>query len=151
MAKKTKDLQYYEGIGRRREAVARVRLYIVTKGKDVTIKGVKINKGQMVINGKVMEEVMLHDYDKQRLLKPLRITDSDGRFAISVKTAGGGPNGQIEAIQHGLARSLCLADAEAYRPLLKKEGLLTRDPRARQRRMVGKGGKARRAKQSPKR
>lgn len=145
MAKKLKDLQYYEGVGRRREAVARVRLYIVSKGKDVTIKGTKINKGQVVINGKPMEEVVLHDYDKQRILKPLRLTNSDDRFAISIKTTGGGPNGQIEAISHGLARSLCLADSDAYRPVLKQEGLLTRDPRTRQRRMVGKGGKARRA------
>ncbi len=151
MAKKSKDLQYYESIGRRREAIARVRLYIMTKGKDVTIKGTKINKGQIMVNGKSIEEVYPHDYEKQVILKPLRITDSDNRFAISVKTTGGGKNGQIEAIQLGLARSLCLIDKDTYKPLLKQEGLLTRDPRARQRRMVGKGGKARRAKQSPKR
>lgn len=151
MAKKTKDVQYYEGVGRRREAVARVRLYILTKGKDITINGSKINKGQIMINGKTIEEVMPHDYDKQRILRPLRVTNSDDRFAISIKTAGGGHNGQVEAIQHGLSRSLVLVDKDTYKPLLKQEGLLTRDPRSRQRRMVGKGGKARRAKQSPKR
>lgn len=151
MVKKAKDLQYYESVGRRREAIARVRLYIVSKGKDVTVKGVKIAKGQILINGKMIEEVITHDYDKQRLLKPLRLTESDDRFAISIKTSGGGPNGQIEAMQHGISRSLCLADMETYKPLLKKEGLLTRDPRARQRRMVGMGGKSRRKKQSPKR
>jgi len=151
MAKKTKDVQFYESVGRRREAIARVRLYILTKGKDVTIKGTKINKGQMFVNGKIVEEVFPHDYEKQRILKPLLLTETDSRFAISIKTTGGGRNGQIEAIQLGLARSLCLIDKDTYKPLLKQEGLLTRDPRARQRRMVGKGGKSRRAKQSPKR
>lgn len=151
MAKKTKDLQYYEGVGRRREAIARVRLYIMNKEKEVSIKGGKIAKGQILVNGKAFEEVISHDYDKQRILKPLRVTSSDDRFAISVRTIGGGKNGQIEAIQHGLARALVLVDKDEYKPLLKQEGLLTRDPRARQRRMVGTGGKARRAKQSPKR
>ena len=92
MAKKSKDLQYYESVGRRREAQARVRLYIVSKGKDVTIKGVKIAKGQIMINGKLIEEVILHDYDKQRLLKPLQFLGAIHRifkadFASFVKNS----------------------------------------------------------------
>ncbi|MCX7996359.1 MAG: 30S ribosomal protein S9 [Patescibacteria group bacterium] len=151
MAKKTKDIQYYEGVGRRREAIARVRLHILTKEKEITVAGQKVAKGQILVNGKPLEVFAVNDYDKVRILKPLRLTESDARFAITVKTVGGGFNGQVEAIRHGISRALTLVDKEEYKPLLKKEGLLTRDPRARQRRMVGKGGKSRRAKQSPKR
>lgn len=151
MAKKEKNVQYYEATGRRREAVARVRLYIATKAKDVTLKGQKIAQGQIVVNEKPVETFAPNSYDKQRILKPLLITNNDTRFAITIKTAGGGKNGQIEAIQHGISRALCLVDNDEYRPILKGEGMLTRDPRARQRRMVGTGGKSRRQKQSPKR
>jgi small subunit ribosomal protein S9 len=151
MAKKEKNVQYYEATGRRREAVARVRLYIATKAKDVTLKGMKIAQGQIVINEKPVEEFAPNVYDKQRILKPLLITKNDTRFAVTIKTIGGGKNGQVEAIAHGISRALCLVDNDEYRPILKGEGMLKRDPRARQRRMVGTGGKARRAKQSPKR
>lgn len=151
MAKKTKDLQYYEGVGRRREAIARVRLYITAKNKEVAVGSEKIGKGQIIINGKPLEQFAVNEYDRVRVLRPLRLTEADNRFAISIKAFGGGFNGQIEAIQHGISRALTLVDKEEYKPILKKDGLLTRDSRARQRRMVGKGGKARRQKQSPKR
>jgi small subunit ribosomal protein S9 len=151
MAKKLKNIQYYEAVGRRREAVARVRLYLITKEKEVTVGGKKIGKGQIHLNGNPVESVYPHDFEKQRILKPLLVTNNDDRFAISIKTIGGGKNGQLEAISHGISRALVLVDADQYKPLLKTEGLLRRDPRARQRRMVGTGGKARRAKQSPKR
>ena len=151
MAKKEKNVQYFEATGRRRESVARVRLYLTAKEKSVTVNSKKINKGQIYLNGEPIETVFSHDYEKQQFLKPLLLTGSDDRFAISVITKGGGKLGQLEAIRHGIARALCVVDNDTYRPLLKKEGLLTRDPRTRQRRMVGTGGKARRAKQSPKR
>ena len=83
-------------------------------------------------------------------MMPLKLTQNEGRFAISILTEGGGKNGQLEAIVHGLARALLLSD-QGYKVVLKKAGLLTRDPRKRERRKVGTGGKARRAKQSPKR
>ncbi|MBU1323488.1 30S ribosomal protein S9, partial [Patescibacteria group bacterium] len=67
-----------------------------------------------------------------------------------VKVVGSGKYGQLDALIHGLSRALTLANPD-FRPLLKKRGLLTRDPRTRQRRMIGKGGKSRRKKQSPKR
>jgi small subunit ribosomal protein S9 len=151
MAKKEKNIQYYEATGRRKEAIARVRLYIATKAKDVTIKGVKVGQGQIMVNEKPVEQYAPNAYDKQRILKPLLMTNNDARFAVTIKTVGGGKNGQIEAIAHGISRALCLVDSEEYRPTLKSHGMLKRDPRARQRRMVGTGGKARRAKQSPKR
>jgi len=68
-----------------------------------------------------------------------------------VKVVGGGPNGQLEAIIHGIARALSSFDREKYRAVLKKAGFLTRDPRERERRKAGMGGKARRKRQSPKR
>lgn len=151
MTKKGKNLQYYEAVGRRREAVARVRLYLTAKEKSVTVKSKKIGKGQIFLNGSPIEEVFPHMHEKQVLMKPLLITNNDDRFAVSVQVRGGGRNGQIDAIAHGLARAICLVDNDEYKPILKSEGLLTRDSRKRERRKVGTGGKARRAKQSPKR
>lgn len=151
MAKKEKTLQYFEAVGRRKEAIARVRLYLTTKEKSVTVDSKKITRGQIYLNGAPIEETFSHEYEKQQILKPLLLTNSDDRFAISIKTIGGGKSGQLDAIKHGISRALCVVDNDVYRPLLKKEGLLTRDPRARERRKVGTGGKARRAKQSPKR
>lgn len=151
MAKKVKNLQYYEAVGRRREAVARVRLYLTTKEKSVTVNSKKIGKGQIFLNGNPIEQMFAHPYEKQKFMKPLLITNNDDRFAVSIVTRGGGKNGQLEAIAHGISRALVLVDEEEYKPLLKKEGMLTRDPRTRERRMVGTGGKSRRAKQSPKR
>jgi small subunit ribosomal protein S9 len=151
MAKKIKNLHYYEAVGRRKESVARVRLYLTTKEKSVTVNNKKIGKGQIFVNGRPFEEIFTHKYQKQHLLKPLLLTSNDDRFAISIVARGGGQTGQLDAITHGIARALCLVDNDEYKPVLKREGLLTRDPRTRERRKVGTGGKARRAKQSPKR
>jgi small subunit ribosomal protein S9 len=151
MAKKTKDLQYYEAVGRRKEAVARVRLYIAGKDKSVTLDGKKLSQGKIIINDKPIEEVYSSKIDQKVYSKPLELTNTLERFVITISSKGGGPQGQLEAIVHGLSRALCLVDKEENRPVLKKSGLLTRDPRTRERRMVGTGGKSRRAKQSPKR
>ena len=149
MPKKSKDVKYYEAVGRRKESVARVRLYLATKG-SITLKGTKIKAGDMVINGKQAKQIFLHEYEEKRYMEPLTLTKNADRFAISIKVSGGGPNGQLEAIILGISRALCKA-GEEYRPVLKTQGLLTRDPRVRERRKVGTGGKARRQKQSPKR
>lgn len=151
MIKKPKETTYYEGIGRRKTAVARVRLYIVPKNKEITVRGIKMTAGQIILNGKDITKVFGASHEKQQFLYPLRLVQSEERFAVSIISKGGGRIGQLEAIVLGISRALELVDKEAYRPTLKKEGLLTRDPRARQRRHVGTGGKARRAKQSPKR
>lgn len=150
MAKKVKDVQYYEAVGRRRESVARVRLYIATKSKPATVLGDKVEMGQKLINKKPFTEYFALLSDQNKVLKPLMLTENVDRFAVSVKVSGGGIKGQVDAVVHGIARALCIADLE-YRPVLKAEGLLTRDPRAKERRKVGHGGKARRKKQSPKR
>ncbi len=151
MPKKTKNLQYYEAVGRHKEALARVRLYIIGKANEVTVNNQKIKKGEITINKKPAAAVFASAVDKARYLYPLKITSNEDRFAISVRTKGGGKTGQLEAMIHGLARALQKVDKEAYHSILKKEKLLTRDPRTRERRKVGTGGKARRAKQSPKR
>lgn len=151
MAKKATDIKYYEGVGRRRESVARVRLYLTTKEKSVTVKNTKITKGQIVLNGEPIEQTFSHQYEKKRFLKPLVLTNNDDRFAISIVTRGGGKNGQLDAIALGIARALTEVDSDEYKPVLREHNLLTRDPRARERRKVGTGGKARRQKQSPKR
>lgn len=151
MVKKTKDLKYYEGIGRRKEAVARVRMYIVGKDKTVTVGGIKAKAGEIFINKKPVDKVFPTIAEKNKFLLPLKLTQSDNRFAILILTAGGGRSGQLDAVVHGISRAVEKVDKEAYRPILKKQGLFTRDSRTRERRKVGTGGKARRAKQSPKR
>jgi len=151
MVKKTKDLKYYEGVGRRKEAIARVRLFITGKDKTVTVEGNKLKSGEILINKKPADLIFPKNAEKNIYLQPLKITQNENRFALIILTKGGGKNGQLDAIAHGLARALEKVDKEAYRPLLKKQGLFTRDSRTRERRKVGTGGKARRAKQSPKR
>lgn len=151
VAKKTKNVQYYEAVGRRKLSVARVRLYITGKDKTTTIAGVKVKEGEVILNGKPLAKSVAIAYDREFMLQPLKLTGNENRFAVSIRVRGGGPNGQLEAISHGLARALDIVDSAQYRAILKDAGLLTRDPRTRERRKVGTGGKARRVKQSPKR
>lgn len=151
MVKKKKDLEFYEGVGRRKTAVARVRLYIVGKSGSVTVDNTKLTKGQIMVNHVAFEDWAKDAVTRVRSMLPLKLTDTRERFSISILVNGGGRNGQIEAIELALSRSLLLADADVYKPILRQNHLLTRDPRVRQRRMVGTGGKARRQKQSPKR
>ena len=152
MPKKKKDIQYYESVGRRRESVARVRLHIVSsKDKTVSVKdGSKVKQGEIMVNDKPIAEYFPSSAEINQILRPFELTGSLDRFVTTVVASGGGKNGQIDAVVLGIARALCLAD-ESFRELLKQEGLLTRDPRIRERRKVGTGGKARRQKHSPKR
>lgn len=151
MPRKNKDIQYYEAIGRRKEAIARVRLYIVGKDKTAVIKGKKITAGNITVNEKAIETVFPGKVAQMRYQQPFELTGDKERFAVTILAEGGGPNGQLEAVIHGIARALIAVDADKNKPLLKEHHLLTRDPRAKERRKVGTGGKARRQKQSPKR
>ncbi len=151
MPKKTKDIKFYEGVGRRKTSVAVVRLYIPRKDKMAIVGDQKIKEGEIWVNGKKVEETFPLLYQKVQYLKPFKLTKTDGRFCASIQVNGGGTNGQLEAIVHGLSRAIEKTDKELIRPLLKEDLFFKRDPRARQRRMVGTGGKSRRAKQSPKR
>jgi len=148
---KTKESTYYEAVGRRKEAVARVRLYVTGRDKTVAIGDTKIKQGEIILNKKPIDSTFPSASEKARYNTPLVLTDCTERFAISIITRGGGKNGQLDAIVHGISRALEKVDKETYRPTLKKASLLTRDPRAKERRKVGTGGKARHKKQSPKR
>lgn len=121
--------KYTFAVGRRKTSTARVRLF---KGD-----------GKNLINGKEAIGVLVE--------KPLKITNLIGKYYFTSKVVGGGVKSQLEATVHGISRAIAKLDPEKYRVSLKKEGLLERDSRERQRRMVGTGGKARRKKQSPKR
>lgn len=150
MAKKKKNIEYYEAVGRRKTSVARVRLYLVSKDKTVNVNGQKISAGQIYINKLPIEKVFLESYKRDFIFLLLKNVNADDRFAISIIVKGGGKNSQLEAIIHGISRALTLVDQE-NKSKLRKMGFLTRDPRKKERRKVGTGGKARRAKQSPKR
>lgn len=151
MPKKSTALRYFEAVGRRKSAVARVRLFDLKKGQITTVLGGKIKLGDIFVNKKPIEVIYSSEVDKEKYLFPLKVSKTDGRFAISIIVRGGGKKGQLEAIVHGLSRAIEKIDKNLFRPGLKKEGLLSRDSRVKQRRQVGTGGKARRKKQSPKR
>ena len=150
MAKTIKNIKYYEAVGRRKQAVARVRMHIVGKDKSVTVDGVKHKQGDIIVNNKPITEYFPALAQQNRYNKPFVLTNNVDRFVATIRLAGGGIKGQLEALMLGISRAVQLVDVE-HHIVLKKEGLLTRDPRKRERRKVGTGGKARRAKQSPKR
>lgn len=149
-SKKKKKISFYQAVGRRKEASARVRLYPVVLG-DITIGHFKIKKGEIFVNGKPVEEYFPGEVAKVAYIGPFRITNTIGRFTVSAKIEGSGKSGQLEAFIHGAARALEKVDREKFRPILKKRGFLTRDPRAKERRKAGYAQKARAKKQSPKR
>ena len=132
-----KKINYIFAVGKRKESTARVRLF---KGK-----------GENQVNGSPAEKYFPGLLCETVWKKPLRLTETVEKYFFTAKVMGGGKNGQLAALSHGLARALAKASPEKFKPIMKKMGLLTRDARVRQRRMVGMGGKARRKKQSPKR
>lgn len=146
--KNNKD--YIHAVGRRREAVARVRLYDSPK-KSILWEGKEIKKGEILVNKRPIGEYFGSEISKVFYTQPFVVTNTLNKFIITVRAKGGGLEGQLEALVHGISRALAKLDIEKYRPLLKKHGLLTRDARTRERRKIGMGGKARRKKQSPKR
>jgi small subunit ribosomal protein S9 len=113
---------YYEGVGRRKTATARVRLYP--------------GEGTIVVNDKPVEEYFSRQGDASHLLEPLKVTDTVGTFNVSVKVQGGGVSGQAGAVRHGIARALLAADPN-LRPVLRKGGFLTRDARMKERKKPG--------------
>lgn len=131
----TTQQQYYYATGRRKNAIARVRLYM--------------EKGPVVVNGKPIEEAFPWENWQRVINEPFRTSDTHGRFRVVAKVSGGGITGQAGAIRHGIARALQIADPNLRTPL-KRAGLLTRDPRVKERRKYGLK-KARKAKQFTKR
>lgn len=141
---------YYQAVGRRKESSARVRLFVIVED-SLTLGDKTVNKGEIMINGKNAEQYFPGEIAKKKYLEPFRTTNTLNRFATTVKIVGGGSAGQLTALIHALSRALIKVDLEKFRPILKKRGFLTRDPRAKQRRKAGFAGKARARKQSPKR
>ena len=126
---------YFYGTGRRKSSVARFRLYPGT--------------GKITINGRDVEDYFGLETLKLIINQPFGVTNTVGKFDIVANVQGGGISGQAGAIRHGVSRALLLAD-ETYRPLLKKSGFLTRDPRMKERKKYGLKA-ARRASQFSKR
>lgn len=128
---------FVEGIGRRKTAIARVRIYE--------------ESGDFLVNDKPVGEYFQGIHNAPSLYNlPLQVTDTQGNWAITVQVSGSGIKGQLEAVIHGLSRALVLK-SEQYKAALKPKGFLTRDSRMKETRKVGMGGKARRQRQSPKR
>jgi len=131
MQKESSAVSYYEAVGRRKESSARVRLYVV-KETSVSVGGQVMEKGAMVVNGRPVEQYFPGEVYKKMYQEPFRTTNTVSRFAISVKTSGGGLAGQLGAVIHGISRALEKVDKEKFRPILKKRGFMKRDPRAKQ-------------------
>lgn len=144
-SKTTKKVNYTYAVGRRKTANARVRLY-----KTSSVPGVE-GEVQLLVNGKPAEQYFPGELAKQTYRRPFILTETLQKMSASAVVAGSGKNGQLDAVVHGIARALATLDVEKFRPVLKSAKLLSRDPRAKERRKVGTGGKARRSKQSPKR
>ena len=122
MADKTSD---FLGTGRRKTAIARVRL--------------ASGSGKITVNGRAFESYFPTETLRGVVIQPLNLTQTAARFDVNVNVIGGGPAGQATAVRHGIARALIVADS-TLRPTLKADGLLTRDPRMRERKKYGQPG-----------
>ena len=120
------DSKNFYATGRRKEAVARVWLLPGT--------------GKVSINSRSLEEYFGRETSRMVFRQALELTETIGKFDVHVNVNGGGLSGQAEAIRHGISRCLCKVDATAYRPALKKNGYLTRDARAKERKKYGQRG-----------
>ena len=118
----TTEQRYFYGLGRRKSAVARVRLYP--------------GEGTVVVNGKPMEEVIPRESLRNEILRPLVATDNVNNFNIQVRVEGGGVSGWAGAISHGVSRALVVYN-DSNKALLRGEGLLTRDARVKERKKPG--------------
>ena len=123
MAKTTTN--EFLGTGRRKTAVARVRL--------------APGSGKITVNGRSFENYFALETLRATVTQPLNVTGTAEKFDVRINVTGGGPNGQAGAVRHGIARALIVADA-SLRPVLKAEGFLTRDPRMREREKYGQPG-----------
>ena len=118
-------IQEFLGTGRRKTSVARVRLASGT--------------GKITVNGRTFENYFATETLRTVVTQPFAATETAGKFDARVSVSGGGPSGQAGAVRHGIARALLEANA-SLRPTLKSEGLLTRDPRMKERKKYGQPG-----------
>ncbi len=128
--------ELFYGTGRRKKSIARVRLVA--------------GQGDITINNRSLDDYFGLETLKVIVRQPLVATKTEGKYNVIVNVVGGGFTGQAGAIRHGIARALLEVDAETYRPILKKAGFLTRDPRMKERKKYGLKA-ARRAPQFSKR
>ena len=126
MASKT----YYAGTGRRKTSVAQVRI--------------SSGGGAIIVNGSPYEERFPRELHRETIISPLVLTETMDKYSVMVKVDGGGVTGQSGAIAHGIARALVRAN-DNFKPVLRENGLLTRDSRAKERKKVG----LRRARKAP--
>ena len=126
----------YQGTGRRKSSVARVRLIPGT--------------GNIIVNGKALDEYFGMEIVRREVKRPFEVAGCEGKFDVIAHVFGGGFTGQAGALRHGISRALCVADKEAYRAPLKAAGFLTRDSRMKERKKYGLKA-ARRAPQFSKR
>ncbi len=136
MPRTKKEQEVFNGTGRRKSSVARVRIMS--------------GKGNITVNGKALDEYFGEETLKVIVRQPLTVTDTLDKFDVICTVKGGGFSGQAGAIRHGIARALNEANREEYRPTLKASGFLTRDSRAKERKKYGLK-KARKAPQFSKR
>ena len=113
---------YDRGTGKRKCAIAQVKLFS--------------GKGEIMVNGKPYQDFFPRLEHRRNVEHPFKATDTIGKFNVEVKVTGGGTTGQSEAIRHGIARALVVAN-EQFKPLLRQEGLLTRDARIKERKKYG--------------
>jgi len=135
MAKKETNNIVFQGTGRRKESIARVRLMP--------------GKGNITVNNKTLDEYFGSEILKVIVNQPFSVTNTIGKYDVIAKVTGGGYTGQAGAVRHGIARALNEANSE-FRPVLKENGFLTRDPRMKERKKYGLK-KARKAPQFSKR
>ncbi len=126
-----------QSVGRRKESVARVRLFP--------------GQGQLTVNGIPISSYFKGVLSQKKYQKPFELTKTLGSVTGTIKVSGGGFSSQLDAVTHGIAKALEKMDKEANRLPLKTAGLLRRDPRVRERRKYGHAHKARAKRQSPKR
>lgn len=134
---KTKKQDYTYAAGKRRTASVRVRLF---KGK-----------GESLVNDIALEKYFSGPVNRAQWIRPFEVTDTEGAYYFTARATGSGLKGQLGALVHGVSRALAAVDPDKFKSALRRAGLLTRDARQKQRRMIGMGGKSRRKKQSPKR
>ena len=113
---------YDRGTGKRKCAIAQVKLFS--------------GKGEIMVNGKPYQDFFPRLQHRRNIEQPFKATDTIGKFHVEIKVIGGGVTGQSEAIRHGIARAL-VATNEQFKPLLRQEGLLTRDARIKERKKYG--------------
>ena len=117
------NTSFFYGTGRRKTSIARVRLLA--------------GEGEIVVNGRSLEEHFGNAIDLTEITMPFKVTGTEGRYNAMIKVEGGGHHGQAGAIRHGIARALLEIDPEANRLPLRQAGLLTRDPRMKERKKYG--------------